>query len=116
MVKELLALVSEIDDIHTELLDEITACDQKTQDVLHEIELTSFSASGGDGFDRRIKAIRQARREAKNQRELIAQFKKFSDDHKNLPVLLARILQSMKQVKQTQEARVYTPKAADDSA
>jgi hypothetical protein len=110
VVKELLALTSEIDDIHAALNDTITLCDQKTQDVLHEMEFNPFSASEGYAFAKQLQAIRKERRDAKNQKEYIVHFKKFADDHKNLPVVLSRMLHSMKQVRQTQEARTYTPK------
>lgn len=113
VVKEMLALASEIDEIHAALTDDITVADRQTQDILHEIEFGNFNAVEGYHLAKKIQQVRQSRREAKNQREAIAYFKKFADDHKNTPVLLAKILQQMKQVKQNQETRVYTPRTQD---
>jgi hypothetical protein len=113
VAKELLAVVSEIDDIYAELSETITTCEQKTQDLLHEIEFSNFNASEGCGLAKKIKAIRHERREAKNQRESIAHFKQFADNHKNMPVTLAKLLASMKQTKQIQEKRVYVPRCPD---
>src|SRR5690242_8603446 len=51
--------------------EQVRRCENETQDLLHEIELTSFSAAKGYNMVRELKKVRQDRRYYKDQNEVL---------------------------------------------
>jgi hypothetical protein len=113
-IKEFKYIIEQLEQYNDEIFGTITQCDRKTQDILHEIEFHKFNACGGYTLAKRIKETREIRRSARNEKEIIQYFKKFSDENKNLTIKLSNILCSMKQMKKRQEDRVYTPKIQEE--
>jgi hypothetical protein len=107
-----------LDTIETDLGELISAqssIDLEQQDILHEIELTKFNAVEGFLLASKLKEIRHRRREITNDLEVCQSFvDSFYKNHKGLGVTLYKSLKYMQQIRQTQGAKVYTPRVRTD--
>jgi hypothetical protein len=95
---------------------EIKYTDDETQDFLHEIELTQFSAVDGYRIAKNLKEVRQRRRHWKTQVEILNHFKFFYDQHKSLKLTLWKLLNSMSKTATDKDScnRAYKPKVRQD--
>lgn len=69
-----LVTLNEFEDNKEQLVQELSTCDLKEQDVLHYIELEKFNCVDGYKLAKKLKEIRQERRKVKNQLNLIKVF------------------------------------------
>jgi hypothetical protein len=95
---------------------EIKYTDDETQDFLHEIELTQFSAVDGYHIAKKLQEVRQRRRHWKMQVEILNHYKLFYDQHKSLKLTLWKLLNSMKKTATDKDShnRAYRPKVRQD--
>jgi 5-bromo-4-chloroindolyl phosphate hydrolysis protein len=94
--------------------EEVHKCDQETQDLLHEIELTKFEIQRGYKLSKQLQEVRQRRRDLKNTMEVMRTLKDFLDSNKQMKINLYKILASMEKMKEHQAQRIYTPRVRMD--
>lgn len=81
-IKELDRLMTSIPSRIVSLEKELRACDEETQDLLHVIEMTRFHASEGYNLSSEMKKIRNRRREAKDELELLKNLQESFKKHR----------------------------------
>jgi len=110
--KELLAesieLKEKFNKEHTKLKEKQSIADKKIQDLLHKVELHSFSASEGYKLARMIKDARLERRVVNNEIIKLGKIKKiFSFDEIKYSKVLSNQIQTLNN-------RTYTPRILKD--
>jgi hypothetical protein len=114
-IAEFARLLDSLDAIWSELTDQLSKADLEQQDLLHYLENTRFNASEGYRIAKEIAIVRERRRKVKDFGELIHSFRDtFYCNNKNLPIALFRSLTKLKQLRETQESRVYMPRVRID--
>lgn len=109
-VRRFLTLVSDAQDTHKELYNAIGRCDRETSDVIHDIELSSFSAREGNIKARTLQKIRRERRQMKDEMDYINLFRNFVENNPNIVHNLEILYQGLLNTKAGHEKRIYTPK------
>ena len=109
-----LDLLNHIENNWDSIYDGIGQADRETQDILHEMELTSFNASEGYALAKKLQEVRQRRRRLKNEKEALKDIKEFYEHHKQLKIDLFKVLTKKKQTLETQANRKYMPRVRDD--
>lgn len=93
-----------------DLQDKIVKAEKEIQDLLHEIELSKFDVQRGYRLAKELQEVRQRRRAAKEQRELLQPLRDWLLGNQKQKIDLFKVLTKMKNVEQIQAARVYTPR------
>lgn len=94
--------------------DDLKTCEQETQDLLHEIELTKFDACRGYYLCKQLQEVRQRRRQIKETIEVNSHLRDFIDCNKQLKISLYKVLTSMERTSENQSQRMYTPRVRMD--
>jgi hypothetical protein len=113
-VQNFLELLTTIDKTYDALYDEVGKADREQQDLLHDIEFSTFC--GRDGFKKAkdIQALRIRRREVKNTMEIIGPLREYLRNHQKTKIDLHRIVQQMQLIKRDQGERIYIPRVRND--
>ena len=86
-----------------------TACEQKSQDLLHYIELhDDMNASEGYKIYRKLADVRRERRISKNENELLSPLYNFIQQNQRLVSELSSVLGRTRAAKETIEKRIYS--------
>jgi hypothetical protein len=109
-----LSAYDSLEDDWSAVFEGISQANKELEDMLHEIELTEFNACQGYFMARKVKEIRQRRRELKNDQELLKIFKDFLDQHTGLKIPMHETLQKMRDILKLQNNCVYHKKTSDD--
>ncbi|GAB6170573.1 hypothetical protein JCM15765_00510 [Paradesulfitobacterium aromaticivorans] len=112
--KNFLDILNTIEKDWGSWVDELKRCEEETQDLLHEIELTKFDASRGYRLCRDLQEVRQRRRQLKDEMDVARVLKEFLDINKQLKINLFKVLTSMERVEEGQGRRMYTPRVRTD--
>lgn len=88
-------------------------CDDKTQDLLHKLELDALSYHERAAVAKELEAVRKNRRKAKDEIEQLTPVIAFMGNHEKYFNMLKQLLGEIRKIEQRQGARVYTPKAGD---
>lgn len=72
-------VLNEFEDSKDQLVQELSTCDLKEQDILHYIELEKFNCVDGYKLAKKLKEIRQERRKIKDKLDLINIFQNHSN-------------------------------------
>lgn len=95
--------------------DDVSTVDCELQDLLHEIELTSFNASEGYQLARKIKEVLMRRRQIKDCFKIIQLLDdNFIKNNKGIGVTLFKALKNIRNLKESQSKRVYHPRVRTD--
>jgi hypothetical protein len=113
-LQNFVSLITSIEDEWKLLADNINKTELEIIDIEHEIELSNFNAQKGYMLAKEIQTVRRERRTWKNYREIMGPLKQFADAHKQLEITMWKVLKGMREAKQTQQARVYTPRVRKD--
>ena len=87
--------------------DVLKRCDNRQQDILHEIEFSRLSRREYNIIAKELKDVRVERRNAKNLIELL---EPFSQNNKYTATELTRLANKVRAVKEEQDSRVYEVK------
>ena len=109
-IHSFLTMLNQIDGVWASLQDDLQQADLETSDILHEIELINFAASDGYCLAKRLKRVRQRRRQVKNEKELLNYIKQWTDQHQHLRLTLHKVCASLRQRQEVQGTRQYTPR------
>ncbi len=90
--------------------EQIARCDAETQDLLHEIELTSFSAAKGYMLVKELKKVREDRRYYKDQNEILEYLVAFLEKYPFLSNTTDGLIQSMTGRIKALAEREYKPR------
>lgn len=99
-----------------QLYDRVGELERETSDLLHDFEFDKFYRTEGHRKARRLQAVRQERRAAKNTMELLYPLKEFARNNRQLRGNVKRIIKEIERVAAEQEARVYKPRVLEDMA
>lgn len=86
---------------------ELEYCDNKTQDILHELELVEHGRREMANIAREMTEIRRRRRVAKNVIELVTPIVEWKNQQSGALIKLANAIGKMKQAKEHQNSRSY---------
>lgn len=90
-------------------------CDQETQDLLHVIEFSNFSASEGYRLARELQEVRRLRREIKNEQEVLQPIvKDFLKYGKITDKNISKTIGDIRSIESKQERRTYTMRVRTD--
>lgn len=106
--------LSNVEDEWANLYSEIGKADQEISDLLHEIELTDFSAEEGYRLSNELKKVRTRRRDMKNEQEKLKHLKEFAEKNKGLKSSIYRTIATIKKTEEYQKDRVYSPRIRTD--
>lgn len=87
--------------------DVLKRCENRQQDILHEIEFSRLSRREYNLISKELKDVRVERRNAKNLIELL---EPFSQNNKYTATELTRLANKVRAVKEEQDSRVYEVK------
>ncbi|HMM20610.1 MAG TPA: hypothetical protein PKA10_07705 [Selenomonadales bacterium] len=113
-VARFLAALNELEEHWSRLYDDIGQTDLETQDFLHEVELTKFSAYEGYDIASKFQAVRKRRRAAKDEQEILGPLKQWLDKHKTLTIDLYKVIGAMEKTIEQQRSRHYRPRIRTD--
>lgn len=82
----------------------------QAQDILHAIELQDVDYHGMAKLAKRLKAVREARRTAKDLIMEVTPIVEWIDNNRNFIKSLERILGEIRKVEKNKSTRIYTPK------
>lgn len=113
-IKAFAEILNDIDNVWSELHEKLKQYELESNDLLHEIELTNFNACEGYILAKKLKEVRQRRREVKNKQEILQYVKDFAANNKNLIITLYKLAKSMEEKLDIQQNRVYVPRIRHD--
>jgi hypothetical protein len=87
--------------------EELVKIDNEIQDILHLIEMTSFSASDGYKYAKDLQRLRLARRKVKDDLELLAPIEEFLTFAKPTEKIINTTLGKVRSVQGLHKTRVY---------
>lgn len=112
MISTFIDFLNDSTDIYQEALKDLSDSDRETQDLLHFIEFEKVDARTRMQIYKKLKAIRQKRRCAKNTVELLQPIVQWNDKHGDaIDPLNKKILPSVQAIEIMQETRKYTTKS-----
>lgn len=109
-----LELLTTLDKNYDMLYDEVGKIDRETQDLLHDLEFGTFCGREGYKKAKRIKDIRQRRRDLKNMMEVLYPMKDFFKNHGKLKMDMHKMVNQMRMISKDQTQRVYIPRVCND--
>ncbi|MEB8652276.1 hypothetical protein P4G96_26400 [Bacillus cereus] len=110
VTKRLQRILTELESLESDLneINQLRSnADLMQQDVLHIIEVESFSAARGYHLARRLKEIRNHRRQVKDEWELLFNV---NQTLKGVKSNVKRSLKNVTELQQRQKTRIYTLK------
>lgn len=110
IVRRFLALVSDAKDRYKDLYNAVGICDRETSDIVHDIELSSFTAKEGSIKARTLQKVRRERRQMKDEMDYVVLFRNLADNNPDIISSLATLYQDLLNTKISHEKRTYTPK------
>ena len=99
--------LADITKTEMSIKDVLKRCDNRQQDILHEIEFARLSRREYNIISKELKDVRVERRNAKNLIELL---EPFSQNNKYTATELTRLANKVRAVKEEQDSRVYEVK------
>ena len=118
-IDTILFIVSEVKKNYAKSSEDIITTTQEQEDIEHEIELADKAdRTVGYRLYRELRDIRQRRRMAKNQNELLKEINNFftEDGNKKFFDRLCQIKGNARKVFDMQGERVYTPRRRGDAS
>lgn len=113
IAKNINQLLNQVDVEHNLLAKEQLRLEQATQDLLHEMELTTFNACEGYYLAKRIKDIRIQRREIKNELNELTALKTFASKGQ-FRCELDNVVKSIELKEKAKEKALYAPRVLND--
>lgn len=113
-LSDFVKVMDNAEKVYNQLFERVGELDRETNDMLHDFEFDKFYRTEGHRKARRLQAIRQERRAAKNTMELLYPLKEFARNNRNLKHSVKRVLGEIEKVANEQESRVYTARALED--
>lgn len=110
IVRRFLTLVSDAKDTHRDLYNAVGRCDRETSDIVHDIELSSFTAKEGNIKARTLQKIRRERRQMKDEMDYVSLFRRLVEENPDIIHNLEVLYQGLLNTKMGHEKRTYTPK------
>lgn len=102
--------LAEITRTETSVKDVLKKCENRQQDILHEIEFSRLSRREYNIISKELKDVRIERRNAKNLIELL---EPFAQNNKYTAGELTKLASKVRAIKSEQDARVYDVKDAN---
>lgn len=116
VMEQLLQILSGVEKRYEENAEGIRRAEATTWDLLHEIELGTHNGGQQQRLYKRLKTNLQERRAMKNENEALAPLNKVLQNTaaENLRLDLYKVKGQIKEILQTQETRIYTPRVCQD--
>lgn len=110
-VKQAIEALDQLETVYRNNEEHIDYCDNKQQDLLHEIEFNNFSASQGFVLAKELRNVRLLRRQYKDENKRMKPVMKLLDAHKGLIEQLSKARETMKNIDTNMSARGYRERA-----
>ena len=95
--------------------DEITECDKKQQDILHDLELSDHTYHECGHLAKDLIEVRRRRRLAKNTVDLLEPVVKWKSENQAAMNKLSNTIGAMRKIKERQDNMVYFRKTGEDA-
>lgn len=101
-----------VDILKKNLTEEIQRTEDITQDLLHELELSSLNAVEIMAVAKELKAVRQERRKYKDELAKVNTLKGFTDKYNSKMIVgdIIQVIKNLKTLKINQDNRTYNAK------
>lgn len=101
-----------VDILKKNLTEEIQRTEDITQDLLHELELSSLNAVEIMAVAKELKAVRQERRKYKDELAKVNTLKGFTDKYNSKMIVgdIIQVIKNLKTLKTNQDNRTYNVK------
>lgn len=113
-VEDILATINSCETLNKNALVELSACDRRENDILHELELVDLSYHEKAKLACELTDIRKKRRIAKNTIELLAPIIQWRQEQAGPLTKLSTVLGKMRKIEEKQANVVYF-RRGDDS-
>lgn len=110
-VEDVLAVLKQAASNHKDAMEAEKWCDDKTQDLLHELELVPHTYHECSGIAKELAAVRRKRRQAKDAHELLGPLVKWIGAQKTAIDALTRVLGEMRKIDEKRDNRLYYRRA-----
>jgi hypothetical protein len=116
LVETLIVTLNDIKNTYNYNFQNVNDLDKESQDLEHEIELSTFSSVAGYKLAKELQRVRRERRKLKNENETLQLLNEYFNDprFKNLINDLCNIKGKIRKVQDNQANRLYTPKIRKD--
>ena len=114
VVKNFADLIDYVETKYSFICDEISNADKEEQDLLHEIEFMPFSSHESYILAKKLREVRQRRRKFKEEKEVLSSLHDWLDKNKQIKMSIFKTWRTMKETKERQGNRVYTPRIRTD--
>lgn len=112
-LEQIRVILEDASDNYKKAQDELTFCDRKQQDILHEIELVNHGRREIATLGLELADIRRRRRVAKNTIELLAPVVKWRQEQAGPMTKLSNVIGSMRKIEEKQQNQVYFKKTGE---
>lgn len=113
-IEDFLDFLREAKTVYTISTDLEKEDDNKTQDILHSLELDKHNAVEYTQLAIELRRVRQSRRENKDMAANMAPIVKWVEDNAGAIHSIERLLGEVRKVEKAQQNRVYIPKAKEN--
>lgn len=110
-VEDVLAGLKRAEEAHKEAMAAEKWCDDKTQDLLHELELVPHTYHERSGIAKELASVRRQRRKAKDAHELLGPLVKWIGAQKSAIDAMTRVLGEMRKIDEKRDNRLYYRRA-----
>ena len=100
-------------ELLTDFENDLKYCDDKTQDILHKLELDSLTYHETAKTAKELEAIRKRRRKAKDEIELLLPITGFLESNKRFIDVLTQVLGEVRKIEKRHGTRRYTPRITE---
>ena len=107
IIADFLALLEYAQERYATAYDEERNANDETQDILHSLEFEWYDTRKAARLARKLSEIRQKRRQAKNDMEIVGLISDFVNSHAALIKALQRLQSDVQTTKQDQAQRPY---------
>ena len=110
-LEAVLRFFSEAEEEFARAHDEQELCEDRQQDILHDLELVDHTHNERGHMGKELTAIRRQRRAAKNAYELLTPLRQWLTENAHAMNILKRVLGEMRKIEDRQKNRIYRRRA-----
>ena len=106
-ISELIRTIKDVDDEWTQSCNEQRECEDKQNDILHDLELVDHTHNERGRIAKELAEIRRKRRTAKDHYELLQPLVAWTAQYQSAIHALERVLGDMRKIEEKQKNRIY---------
>ena len=106
-IADLIRTIKDVDDEWSQSCTEQRECEDKQNDILHDLELVEHTHNERGRIAKDLAEIRRKRRTAKDHYELLQPLVSWAAQYQNAIHALERVLGDMRKIEEKQKNRIY---------